>query len=123
MFHPRLRRLTTLGLLVAYLTASTLGGLLHEGLHHDHDEAVPVEGTGYSSADVAGASIGAADGHSAHGDDCTICRFLGQRSLVLAICPLGNLCQLSVELSLTGASQTVTPLARTTHSRAPPLVG
>jgi hypothetical protein len=123
MFRPRLRRLTTLGLLAAYLTASTLGGLLHDGLHHDHDEAVPFEGTGHSSGDVAVVGVGAADGHSAHDDDCTICRFLGQRSLSPSIRPLESLCELSVALTPLGASQSVSPAARTTHSRAPPLVG
>jgi hypothetical protein len=118
MFHPRLRRLTTLGLLVAYLTASTVGGLLH-----DHDEAVPSHDTGHWSGDVAGLIVDSADGHSAHDDDCTICRFLGQRSLSHDIRPLENSCGLSVELTLMGASQSVSPVARTTHSRAPPLFG
>jgi len=118
MFHPRLRKLTTLGLLVAYLAASTVGGLLH-----DHDEAVPSHDTGHLSGDVSDLSVGAADGHSAHDDDCTICRFLGQRSLSHAIRPLESLCELSVELTLMGASQSASPLARTTHSRAPPLLG
>ena len=87
MFHPRLRRLTTLGLLAAYLTASTVGGLIH-----DHDEAIPCHGAGHLSGGVAGLSLDAADGHAAHDDDCTICRFLGQRSLCRRLCLRSSRC-------------------------------
>ncbi|MBI3837200.1 MAG: hypothetical protein HY288_04605 [Planctomycetia bacterium] len=119
MIHPRLHQLTTLGLLIAYLAASSVVGLLH-----DHDEALPsASAAGPSTKDVAVLSIGSADDHSAHDDDCAICRFLGQRSLSHAIRPIDRLCKLCVELTLVYASQSASPIARTTHSRAPPLFG
>jgi hypothetical protein len=119
MVHPGLHRMTTLGLLIAYLAASTVGGLLH-----DHDETLPCDGAGgHLSHDVADAGVAVADGHATHHDDCTICRCLGQRSLSNGIAPLDSLCQLSVELTLLHASQPASPIARTTHSRAPPLFG
>ncbi len=119
MFHRRPHRIITLGLLIAYLAASTVGGLFH-----DHDETLPCDGAaGHLSYDVASASVAAADGQATHHDDCTICRFLGQRSLFGAIVPMDSLCQLSVELTLIHGSQPASPIARTTHSRAPPLFG
>ena len=118
MFHPRLQRLTALGLLVAYLAAGTAGGLLH-----DHDEALPCGRAEHSSHDHDSTALSIVSGEddAAHDDDCTICRFLGQRSLSSEIRPLETSCELSVELALSFASQPVFSIARTTHSRAPPL--
>jgi hypothetical protein len=132
MFSPLFHRCTSLGLLLVYLTAGSLGGLLHEhhgaelchermaGAGHDHGDHDHA-GCGHADQDVAEPAL--AGVRAAHHDDCTICRFLGQRSLAVTVAAPAGLCQLCVELTPLQASQPFSSLALTTHSRAPPLAG
>jgi hypothetical protein len=130
MLHPRRYRLTTFLLLAAYLAANTLSGLWHDHAeppgattaccrHSDHEHAAGEHGAS-DLADVGSAPV---DGAAVHDDDCTVCRFVGQRVLPVASAPLGTWTELSVELSLVHAWQPVVTTVRTTHSRAPPLAG
>jgi len=135
MLHPRRHRLTTYLLLAAYLVANTLGGLLHDHAeplggtavccqHADHEHGdVAQADRAQADRDVAGFGALPAQGGALHDDDCTVCRFVGQRVLPVAESPLGVWTELSVELAIVHASQPVVTTLRTTHSRAPPLVG
>ena len=87
--------------------------------HADHEHA---DGE-HAASDVAGVGGSPAEGAGLHDDDCTVCRFVGQRVLPVAGGPLGTWTELSVELSVVHAIQPVVTTLRTTHSRAPPLVG
>jgi hypothetical protein len=130
MLHPRRHRLTTFLLLAAYVAANTFSGLLHDHAEprggataccgyadHEHADGEP------ATSDVAGVGGSPAEGAGLHDDDCTVCRFVGQRVLPVASGPLGTWTELSVELSVVHAIQPVVTTLRTTHSRAPPLVG
>jgi hypothetical protein len=134
MFHPSRHRLSTILLTVAYLTATAAGGLLH-----DHADASSAHGAaaGCSHAaehrhgpsgqceadDLAGCGAQSSHGGTPHDDDCTVCRVAGQRVLPLAIVQVAPLCDVRVELTISRCDQPVVAPARTTHSRAPPVVG
>ena len=118
MFHPRFHRWTTLVSLAVYLAASTVGSLLHD---HDAPEAEASHAC-HASMDVSGPGIAATDGHSHH-DDCTICRFLGQRPLSAEPEQIDIVCELSCELSLAFTAQPAAPPARSAQPRAPPALG
>jgi hypothetical protein len=130
MLHPRRHRLTTLLLLAAYLAANMFSGLLHDHAepaggataccgHTDHEHAAGE----HASSELVGIGSAPANGTATHDDDCTVCRFVGQRVLPVAGGPMGTWTELSVELSLVHACQPVATILRTTHCRAPPLVG
>ena len=135
MLHPRRHRLTTCLLLAAYLAANTLGGLLHDHAvpiggataccqHTDHEHADREHGDrAHADSDVVGFGALPAQGGALHDDDCTVCRFVGQRVLSAVAGPLCAWTELSVGLAVVHASQPVVTTLRTTHSRAPPLVG
>ena len=131
MLRSSLHRLTTLVLLVTYVAATTLGGLLHDhggcGEHehvatcqyaglddergdHDHDEAANEPGL---TADIPNRTL--------LDDECAVCRFIAQRPMPVANGSIGVVCQLCVELHVEHASEPALSLQRTTHSRAPPL--
>lgn len=133
MFHPSRHRLSTFVLTVAYLTATAASGLFH-----DHGEASSEHGNAGCShsaehchspsgecdaRDVAGPGAQSSHAGAPHDDDCTVCRVTGQRVLPLAIVQVAPLCDVRVELTITRCERPVVALARTTHSRAPPVVG
>jgi hypothetical protein len=130
MLAPGRNRLTTCVLLAAYLAATTLGGLFHDhacevhascaaACQHDHDG----HHDPHADDDVAGLGDEPADGNPLHDDACAICRFVGQRVMTVEAAELVRLCSLNVELPAVRISQPSAPLARTIHSRAPPLHG
>jgi hypothetical protein len=143
MYYPRQHRLTTCLLLAAYLAANTFSGLFHDhsgeghsgeghaceghldgsaGCRHaaaDHDSCHDE----HDSDDVACLSDDAADGNPLHDDECAVCRFVGQRVMAVQTGGLDCLCDLIVELTAVHAVQPSVTIARTMHSRAPPLPG
>lgn len=121
-------------MLAAYVAASTLGGLLHDHAGHGHcDVAGCQQGTadrenpGHRAGEadhareVAGLNQDSPDGDPLHDDDCVVCRFVAQRVVAVETASLERLCKLSVELSIIRVRQATAPIARTVHSRAPPL--
>ena len=136
MFHPRGYRSLTLALLAAYVAASTFSGLFHD--HH--------HGTGCCAThSVATADHAAVDRdheaadccHEHHDlaaglnpfddaapwpadDDCSVCRFIGQRTLNVAIAAPLTVGEFGGELTVLEPTRPFVSLTRTTHSRAPP---
>lgn len=62
-------------------------------------------------------------GHSLFDDDCSACRFVGQRTLATAPVSAAGFSTHSVELTLRHPSQTAVSLILARHSRAPPALG
>jgi hypothetical protein len=140
MLSARRHRRVTLLALAAYLSATTVGGLLHEhgaavtishlsgacGHLADEHRAGSIDhgcddhaGSDHSLEKVAVASNRGAT----HSDDCTLCRFVGHRSLSVESPSLDASWDVSRELPPILAVRPSSPIARTTHSRAPPMVG
>jgi hypothetical protein len=135
MLTARQNRLATISLLLAYLTASTFSGFLHDhhhGLalghpsacgHHTESghEACCTHGHGDVSRERAGASR---DHHQPpHNDECSVCRFLSHRSARIEIIELCGLPELSVQLTVFCAKQPTQFAPGSFHPRAPPLLG
>jgi hypothetical protein len=81
--------------LVAYLSAATASGLLHD---HDHD-ARCVDACGPFSANEDHAEHGKPSSIPIHDDDCPACQFAGQRPLSVS----------AVELTLSSGVVTEVP--------------
>jgi hypothetical protein len=131
MLRPERHPLVTIALLAAYLAAGTASSLLHD---HGHDPAcqhdAACHATGHSAADHddhehgdATGALGLSAAPAAHDDDCVVCQFLGQRVIQAQIAPLPAGHAPSFDVALVHTSQPVSASPRTTHSRAPPLVG
>lgn len=128
-----LHRVTSCALVAVWLLASTAAGLWHAHpvehgnatscthaghAHHDHH----VHSHGASAprdSGLTGAIYRAASDH----DDCVLCRFLAARVLPAAVVQLVASGQQVSTLVAAEPIDLSTPLARTTHSRAPPSVG
>ncbi len=136
MLRPQRHRLVTLGLLAAYVVASTFSGALHghadaacqsaqvcQGAHADQHADHSHASDEHEHHDGI-ATLEAADeaGHEHH-DDCSICRFVGQRVLRPQAVELTAWSLLAVEVSSQQVAAPIVCSARTPHSRAPPLVG
>ena len=116
-------RLTTLVVLASFLAANTLSGLLHDHpAEADGDHACCHQHSGGEGDHDEGAT-GARSRHDTalHDDDCIACRFAGQRSLSVDVEHADHFCQLSIKLVAAPCDSPAVTLARTAHSRAPPL--
>ncbi len=136
MLSSRYHHLTSLLLVLAYSAASCLSGLLHDHAGHDsfvHDGHVHGSSAQASCdhdhdcahADDNELAINGSldDAQFAHDDDCVVCRFVGQRVVETKTCELDRSYELIVGLAVAHPSQPSAPVARTLHSRAPPLLG
>lgn len=132
MLSTRYNRLTSQLVIVAYVAASTLSGLFHS--HADHDHAAPSHGVAVCHHDEAehdcqpddvarGLISHPTDDNSWHDDDCAVCRFVGQRTMPIESGQVDLHYDLSVELAVVHSICTAIAVERTTHSRAPPLLG
>jgi hypothetical protein len=144
MIQPSQNRLLTCLLLAAYVAVSTLSSLFHDHgcdshgscaghgasslchhtADHDGDHHADAEHGRSHDEDLATLDHDVLDHDAAeqplHDDDCTICRFVGQRVMPVAVTSPQRLCDFHVELPALRVSQPLVPLARTLHSRAPP---
>ncbi len=131
MLRSSLHRLTTLVLLATYVTATTLGGLLHDHGEcggHEHVAACQHSGSDHDCGDHGHRDAATEPGLTAQipnsallDDDCAVCRFIAQRTMPVVNSTIGVVCQLCVELQVEHASEPSLALEGTTHSRAPPL--
>jgi len=120
MLHPSRHRLARLLLAAGYLAANVLGGWVHD--HAEH--AAEKKGSGVFCAEGAGKDsrplfLTADD--DGHDDDCTICRAAGQRVLQAPGFQPDGVHAVSAQLAAVLPANPVAPLARSVHSRAPPV--
>jgi hypothetical protein len=130
MLYPRRYRWMTLGLLAAYLAATTLGGLLHDHDHGSHDGCAGVC-TSHDHDDAAcdcheheqAIAYGDSDGSPLADDDaCSVCRFIGQRTTPVEPVQFAAISDACAEVVLAHPVQSPVSFPRTTQSRAPPSV-
>jgi len=123
VFHPRRSPWLTSLLLSVYLTANVGSGLLHDHdhAHYDDHDASRCQVASHDHEEAEG--HGLAPAHAAHDDDCAVCRLAGQRVMPAEVGGLDDMHQTSVELTVHYVGQTTVSILRSTHSRAPPLLG
>jgi hypothetical protein len=140
MPHSSRHRVAKLLLAAGYLAANVLGGWVHDHEMHDHaDHADPAmaeccahdahhghgehHDDGATDALPAGVVSLTADdaAHGGHDDNCTICRAAGQRVLQAPGFQPDGVHAVSARLAVVLPANPVAPLARSIHSRAPPV--
>jgi hypothetical protein len=133
MLSKTLHRVTTCALVAAWLLASTAAGLWHAhpaGQDHATSCAHAGHGNHHRVGEPRHTSVNHDSGPavaihrtaSSH-DDCVVCRFLAARVLPAAVVHHVASSEQVATLDAAEPIDLSTPLARTTHSRAPPTAG
>jgi hypothetical protein len=134
MLHPLRHRVARLLLAAGYLAANVLGGWVHDHADHAAEEkgsgvfcresaekdSRPLFSALFSAAGVVALTADDA-AHGAHDDDCTVCRTAGQRVLQAPGFQPDGVHAVSAQVAAVLPANPIAPLARSIHSRAPPL--
>jgi len=138
MLSKTLHRVTSCALVAAWLLASTAAGLWHAHptghdhatscthaghAHHDHPSHSQRASAQRASAQSECWPTGAIQRTVSDHDDCVVCRFLAARVLPAAVVQLAAPGERIATLVAAEPIDLSAPLARTTHSRAPPAIG
>jgi hypothetical protein len=132
MFRRRLHRFLALVLVSTYAVSNVLGGWLHDHPARDHHAGgccahAHVAKVAHSAHEHEHAGDGdhhdqivVANAGDAHEDDCTICRFIGQRVLPAATCTPTGVDAAAPQVVVASPDEPLVRIARLTQSRAPP---
>ncbi|HTM52704.1 MAG TPA: hypothetical protein VL175_01675 [Pirellulales bacterium] len=132
MFRRRPHRFVTLLLLSTYAASNVLTGWLHDHPARDHHASACCAHAHVASAHHAAdehehagdcehrAQIVVASAGDSHDDDCTICRFVGQRVLPAVTCTPAGVEAVAPHVAVAIPAEPLVRVARLTHSRAPP---